>query len=166
MLSFSLASFLSFEGFTESEGSITIGGIILPVNRLAITKEPALEAVKLGTEPAEKAVAIINEINNHPDGYTVTLISANARAAGGSQARLNPAGGESSEFIPYSIKYGEPNEEKAVALTEFGTAVVTSATGRTAETGWTKSLKVEIPAAAGMEAGTYSDTITLTISAR
>ena len=108
----------------------------------------------------------MNEKNNDPDGYTVTLVSANAAAAGSAQARLKGTDSANSTEINYSIKYGQTGEEQAVTLDADGSKVITSVSAATDAAGVDKNLMITFSGMAWRNADTYSDTLTLTIATK
>ena len=149
-----------------ADGSITISGVVLPVNDLAIATQPGSDSLDLQSGATDQIVAKVNELANHSDGYTVTLVSANAKAARTAQARLKGADSENTSCINYALKYGAPDAEAEILLNTSGGAIVTSASSATPESGSTKNLKIVLPASTWVKADRYSDTIILTVSAR
>lgn len=154
------------EAFGAANGSLTIGGVVLPVNQLSVVGLAGSGTLDLSRGATEQAIAVINEKNNDPDGYTVSLVSLNARATSSGQARLHPIRAANSTSIVYTIKYGASGSETEIPLNDSGSAIVTSTSVGTPEAGSTKLLKITIPTATWLKADTYVDTIALTISAK
>lgn len=159
-------AFNAVSSFAADSGNITIQGTVEPVNELTVTSQTGFNALDLTAGVTDQTIAVVNEKNNDPDGYTVTLVSANAQAAGSSQATLTGADPENSAVINYSIKYGPATLETAVTLSAAGSAVVTSTTAASSEAGDDKNLKISFTGSTWRNADTYSDTLTLTIAAK
>jgi hypothetical protein len=104
----------------------------------------------------DQVVANATEKSNDKIGYTVTLNSLNAGST--AQAFLKGAAGN-TDTVNYSMKYNGT----AVTLAS-GSAVVTSSAVKTVSAGVVKALSVTIPAS-WVNTDTYSDTLTLTITA-
>jgi hypothetical protein len=147
-------------------GNITLQGTVDPVNEITVTPVAGYNSLNLASGATDQQVATINEKNNDPDGYTVTLVSANAAAAGSSQARLKGADAQNSQVVNYSIKYGVDGSESSVTLDNTGSAVVTSTSAASPQTGANKSLRITFSGNSWLNADTYSDTLTLTIAAK
>ena len=152
--------------FAADSGNITIQGTVSPVNELTVTPQAGYNALDLTSGATEQTVAVVNEKNNDPDGYTVTLVSANAQAASSSQARLKGADTDNATVVNYSIKYGVAAAEAAVTLDGSGSAVVSSTSAASIEAGADKNMKITFLGATWKNADTYSDTLTLTIAAK
>lgn len=146
--------------------SITIQGSQAAVNDISIASQSGYNNLDLTSGETAKTVAIVNEKSNDPDGYTVTLQSANALDAESSQAHLKGANGSNSTTVNYSIKYGPGGSEADVTLNGTGAAVVTDANSNTGSSGSDKNLKVTLSGSAWRPADTYSDTLTVTIAAK
>ncbi|HVR36446.1 MAG TPA: hypothetical protein VMS21_11410 [Methylomirabilota bacterium] len=147
-------------------GSVTVQGTVEPVNEITVTGQTGFNTLNLSAGATDQNVAVVNEKNNDPDGYTVTLVSANAQAASSSQARLKGANTANATVINYSMKYGTALAEAAVTLGATGSAVVTSTSAASPETGSNKNLLITFSGSSWSNADTYSDTITLTIAAK
>jgi hypothetical protein len=146
-------------------GNITVQGTVVPVNEITVTSQTGFDTLNLANGGTDVLVAVVNEKNNDPDGYTVTLVSANAQAESSAQAHLKGADTENATVINYSIKYGVNAAETAVTLVS-GSAEVTSTTAATPEAGSDKNLKITFAGSSWSNADTYSDTLTLTIAAK
>lgn len=146
-----------------SEGTITVSGTIDPVNNITVTATTGYNALNLAASQTDLNVATVVEENNDMDGYTVTLASANAVAAGSGQARFKGALTGNGDVVNYSIKYN------AVAVTlgaTTGKATVTDTTAPSAQGGDSKALAISYTGNTWLKADTYSDTLTLTIAAK
>lgn len=152
--------------FAADSGNVTIQGTVDPVNAIVVTSVAGYNSLALGTGATDQQVATVNEQNNDPDGYTVTLVSANAATAASAQARLNGADTENSQVVNYSMKYGVAAAEAIVTLDGSGSAVVSSTSAASLEAGNEKSLLITFAGDTWKNADTYSDTLTLTIAAK
>jgi len=149
--------------FAADNGNITIQGTVAPVNAIAITPVSGYNTLNMTSGAIDQQVATLNEKNNDPDGYTVTLASLNAAA--GSQAVLKGADAQTTDSFNYTMKYGVAASETAVTLVA-GSAVVTSTSAPSIEAGAEKSLLISFTGSSWKNADTYSDTITLTIASK
>lgn len=148
---------LALPAVAQNVGSITISGTVAPIQQITVTSQSGYNALDLAAGETDKLVAIVNERSNDQIGYKVTLRSANAFAASGSQAYLKGASGGNSDTVNYSIKYNG----SAVTLAT-GDSIVSSTSARTTGTGVNKNLQVTLTGAFNV-ADTYSDTLTLTL---
>jgi hypothetical protein len=149
--------------FAADNGNIVIQGTVAPVNEIVVTPVSGYNTLDLTAGGTDVQVATVNEKNNDPDGYTVTLVSANAAET--AQAFLAGADGDNAQVVNYSMKYGVAEAEAAVTLVA-GSAVVTSTSAASIEAGAAKSLLITFAGSSWKNADTYSDTITLTIAAK
>lgn len=146
-----LASTPLFAQVTDS-GSITLQGTVPALAQITVTPIAGFDSLDLTTSQSNLGVATVNEKSNVTTGYTVTLTSAN----NGSFVGLDSGNGDT---LAYSISYGG----STVTLTS-GSATVTTASARTGAAGVDKTLAISYTGAF-LNADTYQDTITLTISA-
>jgi ABC-type sulfate transport system substrate-binding protein len=146
---------LATVSFGQSSASLTVSGTVAAINTITIASQAGYNALDLVNGETAKLVGIATERSNDKLGYRVTLSSANA----GSTSQAFLAGtGVNTDVVNYSISY----DGSAVTLSS-GSAIVTSATGRTGTAGVTKNLNITF-AGGWLAADTYSDTITLTIA--
>src|SRR5438093_1168952 len=143
--------------FAQNVGSITISGTVAPIQQITVTSQSGYNSLDLVNGETDKLVAIVNEKSNDQIGYKVTLRSANAFAASGSQAYLKGASAGNPDSVNYTIKYNGG----AVTLVS-GESIVTTAVARTGGSGVNKNLQVTLSGAYNV-ADTYSDTLTLTL---
>ncbi|MBI5386755.1 MAG: spore coat protein U domain-containing protein [Verrucomicrobia bacterium] len=141
--------------------TINIQGTVAAVANLTASAATPLTDTDLTEGIAAKTISTVNERCNKHNGYTVTLESANAKAASSPQARMNPATTGNSDTIDYTILYNG----SSVTLNNSGAATVTDASGKTTKSGVDKVLAVTV-AAGNPAQDTYSDTLTLTIAAK
>src|ERR1051325_1708328 len=91
----------SASSFAASSGTITLQGSVGGQNVIAVTPQSGYNTLDLVNGESDKYVALVNEKNNDPDGYTVTLSSLNAS---GSQARLKGDGSANTTKTTNTIK--------------------------------------------------------------
>jgi len=142
----------------QLSGNITISGTVAPIQQITVTSQSGYNTLDLASGETAKLVATVNERSNDQIGYKVTLRSATAFAAAGSQAYLKGASAGNTDVVNYSITYNG----SAVTLAS-GEAIVSSTSARTTGSGVTKNLQVTLTGAFNV-ADTYSDTLTLTIA--
>lgn len=140
---------------TTANANLNLSGVVLPINSVTITPAAAASNLDLSVAVTNLAVASVVERSNRHVGYTLTLSSANAGALVGSTAG-------NTDSLAYSLQYnGSP-----VTLVG-GAATLTNANGRTTGAGVTKSLNITYDGAAVfLSEDTYTDTLTLTITAK
>ena len=161
-----LAAFSLVSAFAADNGSVTIQGTVEAVNEIVVTTQSGYNALDLSAGATDQTIAVVNEKNNDPDGYTVTLVSANAAAAASAQARLKGAEAANGTEINYSIKYGTTGAEQEITLDADGSKVITSVSAATDAAGVDKNLMITFSGLAWRNADTYSDTLTLTIASK
>jgi hypothetical protein len=99
-------------GLAQSgSANIIISGKVKALAAITATAAPALTDTELNTGVTDKQMSVVNEKSNRNVGYSVALKSANAAAAGSSQARLNGISAGNPDLINYSIKYNGVNSQ-------------------------------------------------------
>jgi len=149
----------------DDSGFVLIQGIVDPVNELVLTTVTGFNSLDLSVSAVDQQITTVNEKNNDADGYTVTLVSANATADSPTQAYMKGADTANVTPINYTMKYGTASAEVAVTLVG-GSAVVTSTSAASIEAGAEKSLVISYTGSTWRNADTYNDTITFTIAAK
>lgn len=137
-----------------STGTLVISGTVALVNELVITANGSNNTnLNITGGESAKLVANVAETSNNGLGYTVTLSSAN-----GGQLRL---ASDATKKTNYQLSYngGSYSQPSASAAT------VKTVSSLGALTTNTSPVRVNVTAFANAPAGTYSDTITLTIAA-
>jgi spore coat protein U-like protein len=141
-----LAVLLTATAAAHADGSVTLRGSVLANCHLGVGDYGKM--LDLGEDLDNVEVASVAESCNRSDGYTVTLTSA----AGGALVA------EGGARLPYTVSY------EGVEHASLGAPLVlTRARPHNAET---HKLAVSVPTNRRAVAGTYQDTITLTIAAR
>lgn len=144
---------------TEDEGELVIEGVVEVFTAITVDDKAAanLGTLAYNAGVTKVSVATVTELCNKEDGYDVTIQSLNR--AGGA-ANLKNA---SDDLIPYSIYYN--GNEVAVDMTGAAAVNITNVSLPTDSEGVDKDVQIEI--ASGYKiSGSYSDTLTFTITAK
>ncbi len=143
---------ISTNALAATVGSITLSGNIPGATAIVVVAEAGYDSLDLSTTQTNTKIATVREINNTAAGYAVTLASTN------SGALKNGSVGS----ITYSATYND------VSVTLSSTPVtVTSQGAQSSIINVTKDLDISYKGVNTEDymAGTYSDTLTFTISA-
>lgn len=142
---------LSFSTFAATSGTLILSGIIPSIRSITVTPNSVASSLDLSTTQTDLKVATVNEKSNSLLGYKVTITSANL-------GNLKRSGG--SEVVPYTLKYGGSNAPitsvSGHSVTNLSFPVNVNKDLEVSYTGVVPEATIE---------GTYSDTLTLTISA-
>lgn len=147
----SLLCIASFSSFGATTGTLLLQGIVPSIRSITVSPESVASSLDLTTSQTNLKVATINEKSNSLLGYKVTITSANL-------SNLKRSGG--SEVFPYTIKYNGTNAP-VTSVAGYST------TSNTFPANVNKDLTISytgVPSEQMVE-GTYSDTLTFTISA-
>ncbi len=147
-----LSLFATTQTFAATTGTITLSGSVAAATAIVVTGVGGYNNLDLTTSQTNLQVANVREINNTANGYTVRMSSANAGAL------KNGTAGS----ITYTAKYNGVTANLAVAP-----VTVTSSPAANAVVNVVKPLSISYTgvAADSLMAGTYSDTLTFTITA-
>lgn len=142
-------------GAYSASGTLTISGVVLAINELEITP---INNTNLNIEGGETArlVGTVSERSNSFTGYKISMSSLN-----GSKL-VNAADVSGNTNTAYTVSYDD--NASYVSLTSSA-QVVKTVSSLTALTTVSSNVKVNVTAKAGAPAGTYSDTITISIAA-
>ena len=145
-----------------TSGSISLSGATPVILDITVTAEAAASSLPLNTTVTDLKVGTVVERSNKKAGYTVTISSANAQSSGSLSPSLRSA--QTSDFLPYSIKYGGVS----VNFNAGGTAaLVSSVTGKTAAAGTSNTVTISFDGSSKfLDEAPYSDTLTFTIIAK
>lgn len=144
---------------TQDDGELVIQGVVEVYTAISVDDKPAadLGILAYNAGVTKVSVATVTELCNKEDGYDVTIQSLN-RA--GDTANLKNTSGDA---IPYSIYYNGSVE--AVDMAGAAAVNITNASLPTDSDGVDKDVQIEI--ASGYKiSGSYSDTLTFTITAK
>ena len=153
---------LSIPGFAATSGTLTLSGTVPGILEIVVTPTAAASALDLTVDVSNLSVASVNERSNRKGGYTVSLSSANAVAAGVAQAFLKSADALNLDTLGYSLSY----DGAAVSFTA-GVAEVSNVSVKTPAAGTDKTLAISYNGSASfLNADGYADTLTFTIVAK
>jgi len=152
---------LSAAGAATS-GTLNLQGSVPGILDITVTPEAGSGSLDLSIDAAGVKVASVTERSNKKAGYTVTLESANAAAAGGSVPFFENIDPEIADVLNYQISYGDT----LLTLTG-GSATISDVVEKTSGAGNTKDVFIDYNGATDFPyEGTYTDTLTFTITAK
>lgn len=147
---------LSQGAWAASSGTLTLSGSVAVVNSIVITANGSNNTtLNITSGESGKNVAAVDETSNNAAGYTIQMYSANA-----GELRHTV---DSSKKTTYTISYGggsytaPPSSSSPVTVKS-----VSSLSGLTTST---SQVLINVAAYSTAIAGTYSDTLTLSIVA-
>ena len=143
----------------QTSGSITLTGTVSAILQITVTPVAGYDSLDLTTSQTNLAVATVNEKSNNAAGYTVSIESTNAAATSSTTAYLE--GATHGETLDYSVSYGGT----PVSLDASGQAIVTDEAAKTTSAGVDNSVQITYTGAF-LNADSYSDTLTFTITAK
>jgi hypothetical protein len=156
-----LAGTISLAG-AATTGTLILQGTVPGILEITITPEPGSNALDLSIDTANLKVATVNERSNKKAGYTVSVESANAIAAGSDTPYFDNTDPDVSSSLDYQITYGG----SAVVLSS-GSAIISDTAAKTTGTGTSSDVAVSYNGATEFPyEGTYSDTLTFIIAAK
>lgn len=144
----------------QTTGSITLTGVVSQLLEITVTPAPGYDSLDLTTSQTDLLVATVNEKSNNQAGYSVSVESANAAGAGSSTAFFVGADAGNTDTLDYNLSYGG----SPVAFDATGNAVVSNVASTTGVSGVDKAVEITYTGAF-LNADTYSDTLTFTITA-
>ena len=148
--------------FAQLSGSIVLTGVVPEILSVTVASEAIAANLDLTATVTDLKIGTVTEFSNKLAGYTLTLDSANAVAAGSAIATFEGADIGNSDSMAYTITYGGA----AVTLVA-GVATVTDIVAKTAAAGNANDVDISYDgAAAFLYEDTYSDTLTFTIAAK
>jgi len=148
--------------FAADNDNIILSGTVASILSLVLTEEGSYNDLTLTANGADVDVANVVVECNDPDGYTVTMVTANGATGG----LFEGADAQNSETLAYSVKYGAGGSEAAVTFVA-GSKEVESTSARSTVGGDTRNILISWTApGTPLSADTYSDTLTLTIAAK
>ena len=140
-------------------GSLALSGTAPGILEITVTGVAGYQELALSTDVADKPIANVVEKSNKYGGYTVVVESTNA-VANATGPSLDSA--VTGEKLSYSLKYGS-----TVVVFTTGSSLITDSASKTPKTGTTKEMTISFAGAdANLAEGTYTDTLTFTISAK
>jgi hypothetical protein len=160
-----LATFIGSASVSVFAADVILSGDVAAITTVTVGVTAPLGSTLGSAGLTDFAVATATEKNNVTAGYTVTVSSANAAAeTSGARdvSRLRLTGNLTTTPIAYTMKYGGV----AVALdAATGAQVITRTSTVNTPDGLDQVLAISTDAATSANAGTYTDTVTLTVAA-
>jgi spore coat protein U-like protein len=141
--------------------NVILSGEVAPVNTIAVVGFGTYATLDLTASPTALKVAVATEISNDAEGYTVGLKADSAVATGVAKLKGIDA---AANTLTYSIKYNDV----AVVLDET-TGIDTDVFNANAPTdgdGVNHDITIAFAGGAWLPSDVYSDTLTLTITAK
>ncbi len=136
-------------------GSVNLSGSVGQSCNITVSAQSIASSLDLTTTSAGTTVANVTETCNDKLGYNVSLATTNGTTTG---LFKGPSG--NTDTLAYTVTYN------GVAKTfSSGSTNATTATARTAAGGVTKALAIAFTGSSSLNADTYTDTLTLTMTA-
>ncbi|NBC28421.1 MAG: hypothetical protein GVY29_00340 [Spirochaetes bacterium] len=153
----------SFAQQTTDTGTLGLTGTVPKIVSITVADEAIASNLDLTTDVSSLLVATVTERSNVQAGYTVTVESANAAAAGTGSGFFDSSDAGNNDTLNYSVTYGG----NAVSYSSGAPATVTDAGDKTASSGDSNEVRISYSgSSANIYNGTYSDTLTFTITAK
>ncbi|WP_319477637.1 hypothetical protein [Marispirochaeta aestuarii] len=144
----------------QTSGTLFLQGSVPEILEITVNAEPGSDALDLSVDASGVKVATVIERSNKRTGYTVTLESSNAMAAGSDTPQFVDTTGTAS--LNYSISYGG----SGITLSS-GSAVISDVSTKSPGSGAANDVAISYNGATDFPyEGTYSDTLTFTIAAK
>lgn len=140
-----LTSFISFSTMAQTSATLLLKGVIPEVFTVGIVSEQNATMLDLTTNQNDLKVATLNERSNHKLGYKISFSSEN-------HGKLK----NDSHSITYTMKYG--NQSVNLTGQSFNKVFTNASTV-------SSDLKISYSGSPDLASGTYTDTVTVTISA-
>ena len=151
--------FLGAVSVTFAADNVILSGEVEPVNTISVVGFDTFAGIDLTATETALKVAVATEISNDAEGYTVGLSSARAGAT--AQAFLQGAD-NTANVVNYSIKYNTV----AVVLVAGTDTDVFNANAPTDADGVDHDITIAFTGGAWLPSDVYTDTLTLTITAK
>lgn len=152
ILAAAIAAIITFPAAAVTTASLTLSGTVNGSVEIIVAPEAAATALDLLSDTTDLKVATVTEKSN--TGYEVTVSSANA-------AKLVGKNATTPDDLSYSLKYGG-----ASVTFSAGSATLTDTTTQTGASGVDKNLTISYLGDPSLQADTYEDTLTFTITAK
>lgn len=141
-----------------SSATLVLQGSVGSVNNISVAADGTNNTqLNITGGESAKSVGTATETSNDVNGYKIYLSSDN-----GGQLRLN--GTNTSQYASYTVAYnGGAAVTPPVAATATDGVLVKTVSSLTAQTTATSGIAVDVTAVPNAVAGTYSDTLTVSI---
>lgn len=148
MCAFLMGIFFSIITYASSSGTLVLTGVVPSTFNLTVTPNATASALDITGGEVNKLVAVVNETSNNNAGYKIQFSSAN-------NGLLKNG---TIDSVTYQLSY---NGGTAVTPTLVAATVKTS---NAAAFGVNNNVNITFPAKPNALNGTYTDTVTVTIS--
>lgn len=146
----------------NTTGTLVLRGTVPAILEVAVEPEAVASSLDLSIDVSDLHVATVTERSNNRGGYTITLESANAAAAGTPDGVFLSTDSNNDDALTYSITY----DGNAVVFSG-GSVVVADVNGRTGALGTSRDVRISYTGSAEfLYADEYEDTLTFTIAAK
>ncbi len=144
---------LAIMATAASSGTLSLSGTVALVNDIVITPDPAALNLNIVAGEVDKLIATVAETSNNPSGYKIFMKSTNASKL---IHTVNP-----TEKAAYTISY-DSGANKTLTIVDQQVKNVGSLPGLQTNN---SNLTIKINDKPNAAAGTYTDTITISIAA-
>jgi len=149
---FAAMTALTTTAFAATQGLLTLTGVVDVRYEISLSTSSA--AVNIITGEANRVVAQATEVSNNLSGYKISMKSTNA-----SRLVHNT---DNTKFVAYTISYDDSATQHSLLTTDTVVKPASALAGLTTDV---SNIRVSFPAQPNAVAGTYSDTLTISISA-
>ncbi len=149
---FAAMTALTTTAFAATQGLLTLTGVVDVRYEISLSTSSA--SVNITGGEANRVVAQATEVSNNLTGYKILMKSQNA-------GRLRNAS-DATKFVAYTISYDDTATQYSLLTTDTVVKPATALAGLTTDV---SNIRVSFPAQPNAPAGTYSDLITVSISA-
>src|SRR5882757_7224709 len=143
-------SLISMNALCASSGTLILQGVVSTSYDLVVTPQTAATTLNILGGESNKLVAVVTETTNNPTGFKIKLSSANA-----GQLKNNTV-----DSLTYQLSYNGGTATQPSLIPALVKTSVTAAPG-----GVTSNVNITFPAKPLALAGTYTDTVTVSIEA-
>lgn len=163
-----IAGLNGFDVF-EAANTIVLQGTVAHNCSIVVTQDAAASSLPLGTAGAQRVrVGSVQQTCNKRVGYTISVASQNCGAQPTGAKVIDPA---SNEYITYSTEFQNPTTGGSQAsVTGLLTQACSGQFGRDVAgakvSGETSTVFVNFVGSETLSAGTYQDTLTITMNVR
>lgn len=152
IITLAFAAIVSLPVSAATTGTLTLTGTVSGNVEIIVTPEAAASSLDLLNNATDLKVATVTEKSN--TGYEVTVSSSNSAELVGQNAAA-------PDSLAYSLKYAG-----VVVNFTAGSALITDTTSQTGAGGVDKDLTISYTGNSNLQADTYEDTLTFTITAK
>lgn len=149
---FAAMTVLTTTAFAATQGLLTLTGVVDVRYEISLSTSSA--TVDIINGEANRVVAQATEVSNNLSGYKISMKSQNA-----GQLRNSS---DATKFVAYTISYDDSATQHSLLTTDTVVKPASALSGLTTDV---SNIRVSFPAQPNAAAGTYSDVLTVSISA-